>query len=276
MRRFLPLLFLFALATTAFAQQRGSSIIAIAPTFGPPGTTVSIRGAGFVGFEQGSHWVRELATEPPPGVVEFNGVPGDVLFWQDDLITVKVPKRASTGEIRVILPQARVVLTGDVFDVYYSTADETPASKADAAQAELWRGADADLGNESRERPLFFDEQAPPPDFPLYSNPWFSSLTPGERTFLGENGLLFGNPFSLGRRGSPFLTDGLFPQRGIRRRSGFDRIRSDELLFPDFSFRGSSNFGVRPFGFFFNTNRPSSFRNDSRNEGRHEGHIFRR
>jgi hypothetical protein len=272
MRRLLPLFFLFAPLTAAVAQQRGATIIAIAPTFGPPGTTVSIRGAGFAGFERGSHWVRDLATEPPPGIVEFNGVPGDVLFWQDDLITVKVPRHASTGVIRLILPESRAVLTGDVFDVYYSTADE--AQRSESVQTEAWR-VDGDRKAESRERPLFFDEQAPPV-FQLYSNPWFSSLTPGERTFFSQNGLLFDNPFSLGRKGSLFLNGGLFPQRGIRGRSVFDRFRSEEFLFPDFSFRSSRNFGCRPFWFFFNTNHPSSFRNNGRNEGRHEGHIFRR
>lgn len=274
MRPFLSLLFLCALVTAAFAQQRGASITAIAPTFGPAGTTVCIRGAGFVGFEQGSLWVKELASEPPPGIVEFNGVPGDVLFWQDDLITVKVPKRASTGAIRVILPRARVVLTGDAFDVYYSTADETPAQKSESVQASPETGesraADVDSRNESRERPLFFDEQVP--QLPLYANPWFSSLTPGERTFLGENGfgetLLFGNPFSLGRKGSLFLNGGLFPQRGFRGRSGLDRFRSDDLFFSDFVFRGSRNLGVRPSWFFFDRNRPSPFHN--------EGHSFRR
>lgn len=270
MQRLLLLLLLPTLATIAFAQQRGATIIAIAPTFGPPGTTVSIRGSGFAGFEQGSHWVRELATEPPPGLVEFNGVPGDVLFWQDDLITVKVPRHASTGAIRLILPDSRTVLTSDVFDVYYSTPDETPAPRSESLQTEESR-ADGDRRYDSRERPLVFDEQAPA-GFQLYPNPWFSSLTPGERTFLGENGFLFGNPFSLGRKGSLFLNDGFSTQRGIRGRSGLNWLRSDELLFPDFSFRGSRNFGVRPFWFFFNTNRPSS----SRNGGRNEGHIFRR
>ncbi len=264
MRRFLPLLLLPALITLAFAQQRGASIVAIAPTFGAPGTTVSIRGAGFTGFERGLHWVRELTNEPPPGLVEFNGVPGEVLFWQDDLITVKVPKHTSTGVIRVILPESRTVLTGDVFDVYYPTADESPAHRAESLQTERPL-AGSDRNNESLERTLFFDERAPS-GFQLYSNPWFSSLTPGERTFLGENGFLFGNPFSLGR------ADGFLQQRGIRGRTGIDRFRSNELLFPDFSFRGSRNFGVRPFWFFFNTNHPSSLRNFSRNEG----HIFRR
>lgn len=201
MRQALVLLILLSGSTAySFQKSTGATIIAIAPTFGAPGTTVCIRGAGFAGFEQGSRWVKDLTTEPPPGLVEFNGVPGDVLFWQDDLITVKVPKHASTGVIRLILPESRTVLTGDVFDVYYAPADESPAQKFESLQTERSR-ADGDRNNESRERPLFFDEQ-PPTGFQLYSNPWFTSLTPGERTFLGENGVLFGNPFSLGRNRS--------------------------------------------------------------------------
>jgi hypothetical protein len=268
MLRFLPLLCLPALMTAAFAQQRGASIIAIAPTFGPAGTTVSIRGAGFAGFERGSPWVKGLATEPPPGLVEFNGVPGDVQFWQDDLITVKVPKHASTGTIRIVLPQARVVLTGEVFDVYYSASDETSTQRSESDAPENPRGEHVDRRDESLEHPLFFDEQRRPA---LFANPWFSSLTPGERTFLGENGFgesfLFGNPFSLGRKGSPFLNGGFFSQRGTRGRSGFGSFRSDEFFFGDSLFR-TRNFGVRPFWFFFDRNRPSNFRN--------EGHIFRR
>lgn len=257
MQHFLALSLVSLLTTATFAQQRGSSIIAIAPTFGAAGTTVSIRGVGFNGFEQGSRWVKELATEPPPGVVEFNGVAGEVLFWQDDLISVKVPRRASTGEIRVIMPQSGVVLTGAVFDVYYSTPSETPAP---GSETDNWRGADADRGNESRERPLFFDEQAPPV-LPLYANPWFSSLSPGHRTFFAESGFLFGNPFTLGRNER-------FQQRGIRARSPFNNFGSGDLFFPNFFFRGQRTFGVRPFAFFSNTIRPFQLRN--------EGHIFRR
>src|SRR6185295_10519895 len=102
MRRFLPLLFHLTLLTTAGAQQRSASITAIAPTFGGPGTTVSIRGSGFSGFEAGS-WAKDVAAEPAPGAVEFNGVAGDVLFWRDDLISVKVPRGASTGPVRIIV-----------------------------------------------------------------------------------------------------------------------------------------------------------------------------
>lgn len=257
MRLFLPLFFVLLPMPATFAQQRGSSIIAIAPTFGPAGTTVSIRGVGFNGFEQGSRWVKELATEPPPGIVEFNGVAGDVLFWQDDLISVKVPRRASTGEIRVIMPQSRVVLTGDVFDVYYSSPSDTPPPRS---ETDRWHGPDAHRGNEPRDRPLFLDEQAPPV-LPLYANPWFSSLSPGQRTFFAESGFLFGNPFTLGRNER-------FQQRGIRARSPFDSFGSSDLFFPNFFFRGQRSFGVRPFAFFSNTIRPFQLRN--------EGHIFRR
>lgn len=117
-RPFIIVLLLLALATAAAAQQR-ARISVILPTFGAPGTTVTIRGAGFSGFESGS-WVKASANEPPPGAVEFNGVPGDVVFWQDDLITVKVPIGASTGPVRVILSRSNVALTGDSFEVPYS------------------------------------------------------------------------------------------------------------------------------------------------------------
>lgn len=269
MRRFLPLIFLLALVTTAFSQQRGASITVIAPTFGATGTTVSIRGAGFSGFETGSPWVKELASEPPPGAVEFNGVLGEILFWQDDLITVKVPKGASTGAIRIILPQARAALTGDVFEVYYSTRGETRAEPSELARPERYRALDEDRRNESSERQPFFDEQTLPP-IPYYANPWFSSLTPGERTFLSEHGaeemFFFGNPFSLGRRGSFSFSNGLFSRPDGFDRRGFGPSRQD-LFFRDFFFKSSHNTGV-PFWFFFNGKGHSSFRN--------EGHTFRR
>lgn len=269
MRRFLSILFLPALVTSAFAQQRGASIVSIAPTFGPPGTTVSIRGKGFAGFEPGSPWVKGLATEPPPGFVEFNGVPGDVLFWEDDLITVKVPRHASTGAIRIVLLDTRTVLTSDVFDVYYSTADETAAHESRIEQAEDSRRDGVERRNESPERSLFFDERVPPP---MYSNLWFSSLTPGQRTFFAENGFWFGSPFGLGRRGSTFFGGGLFSQRRFGGRAGSDGFVFNDPFLRSFTFRGPRNFGIRPFGFFFDRNRPSTFRN----EGHHEGNIFRR
>lgn len=114
-------LFFVSSAIGAGAQQRRASITAIMPTFGHPGTTVTIRGAGFSGFESGT-WAKELTSEPAPGAVEFNGVPGEILFWQDNLITVKVPIGASTGPIRVINPGARLQLTGVSFEVPFSEA----------------------------------------------------------------------------------------------------------------------------------------------------------
>jgi IPT/TIG domain len=261
MRRFLSLLFLPALMATALAQQRSASITSIAPTFGPPGTTVSIRGKGFTGFEPGSPWVKDLATEPPPGFVEFNGVPGDVLFWEDDLITVKVPRHATSGAIRIVLADTRTVLSGDAFDVYYATIDQNGRS----TQRNYSSGSNIEGQNGSRERLPFFDEQVPTQ--PLYFNPWFSSLAPGQRTFLAENGFLFGDPFLLDRVGSSFFGGSSF-SRG-RQGFGFDLFGFDPF-FSGVFFRGSHNFGVRPFGFSFH--HFSSFHN----EGRNQGHIFRR
>jgi len=268
MRRILSLLFLPALMTTALAQQRGASITSIAPTFGPPGTIVSIRGKGFAGFEPGSPWVKDLAQEAPPGFVEFNGVPGDVLFWEDDLITVKVPRHASTGVIRIVLLESSTVLSGDFFDVYYSTSDESQRQNPAAEQGTNSRGADAERQDEWRERSRLFDERAS--GLPLYINPWFSSLTPGERTFVSENGFFVGSPFSVGRRRSSFFGGSSFLQ--THRRLGFDGFLFNDPFLPRFTFRPPHGFALRPFGLFFDRNRPSGFRN----EGHNQGNIFRR
>ncbi|HSB08938.1 MAG TPA: IPT/TIG domain-containing protein [Blastocatellia bacterium] len=242
MRTFLLFLTLLALAGSAQAQQRAATITNIAPTFGPPGTTVIIRGAGFNGFEPVTIWVKELANEPPPGVVEFNGVPGDILFWQDDLITVKVPKGASTGAVRVILPRARILAT-DMFDVYYSTPDDKPRSTREVTEPS--QSADDARRGAEREPRLRFDN-GEPPLVPFYANPWFSNLSPGERTFLGEQGFgntfLFGNPFSLGRQRSLFTG-----------RDGFrnDRFGFQNPFFGNFLFRGSRFPHISPFWFRF-------------------------
>jgi tetratricopeptide (TPR) repeat protein len=125
---FLGLLLLLSTAV-AVAQQRSALITKIMPTFGLPGTTVTSRGAGFSGFESGT-WAKELTSEPPPGAVEFNGVPGEIVFWQDNLITVKVPIGASTGPVRVVNPGARLLLTGASFEVPYSEGSGTRATSS--------------------------------------------------------------------------------------------------------------------------------------------------
>jgi IPT/TIG domain-containing protein len=260
MRTFLMLLLLLGASATATASQQSASIIAIAPTFGPPGTIVSIRGSGFSGFETVTRWVRELATEPPPGIVDFNGVPGEILFWQDDLISVKVPKGASNGLIRVVLPQARVAITGGEFEVYYSTPGKRSPAPIEFPPERSRTTQDPNRG-EREWRPYNDDRVS---DGPFYINPWFSSLSPGERTFLGEQGFtntfLFGNPFSLGRKNS-FLFSG---RDGFDNR-GFDRFGFEGVFFRNFLFRGSRGAHIRPFSFLFNSN-----------PFQHDGHIFRR
>jgi tetratricopeptide (TPR) repeat protein len=146
MRRTLFLvLLLSSLAIVAVGGQRNARITTIMPTFGVPGTTVTIRGAGFSGFESGS-WIKVTASEPAPGAVEFNGVPGEIIFWQDDLITVKVPIGASTGPVRVVLPAAKLVLTGESFEVPYSKPNTNPVRRPQDASSETGRS----LGDEAR------------------------------------------------------------------------------------------------------------------------------
>lgn len=132
-------LFLVSSAIGAGAQQRSASITAIMPTFGHPGTTVTIRGAGFSGFESGT-WAKELTSEPAPGAVEFNGVPGEIVFWQDNLITVKVPIGASTGPVRVINPGARVQLTGASFEVPFSEGSGRASSTGETSRPPITKG----------------------------------------------------------------------------------------------------------------------------------------
>lgn len=141
-------LFFVSSAIGAGAQQRSASITAIMPTFGHPGTTVTIRGAGFSGFESGT-WAKELTSEPAPGAVEFNGVPGEIVFWQDNLITVKVPIGASTGPIRVINPGARVQLIGASFEVPFSEGAGRASSTGETSRHPTPKG-----GNESENNNL--------------------------------------------------------------------------------------------------------------------------
>jgi hypothetical protein len=126
-------------SSQAMTQMTGQvSLTLVSPSFGAPGTTVSIRGVGFssdprLGTQPQSPWVRELASEPPPGMVEFNGVAAEILFWSDNLITVKVPKAATTGPLRVVLPKVGLALTGGLFEVLYSRSVPSSESQASAA-----------------------------------------------------------------------------------------------------------------------------------------------
>jgi tetratricopeptide (TPR) repeat protein len=134
--------------TVAGARQRSARITTIVPTFGLPGTTVTIRGAGFSGFESGS-WAKELTSDPPPGAVEFNGVPGEIIFWRDDLITVKVPIGASTGPVRVVVPGANLALTGASFEVPYSEGSGTSGNSSTGTSRPPTPKGSTETGSES-------------------------------------------------------------------------------------------------------------------------------
>jgi tetratricopeptide (TPR) repeat protein len=108
---------------------------------------VTIRGSGFSGFESGA-WAKELTSEPPPGAVEFNGVAGEIVFWKDDLITVKVPIGATTGPVRVVAPGANLALTGASFEVPYSEGAGSRNSREETARAPGTAGG-TEAGSES-------------------------------------------------------------------------------------------------------------------------------
>lgn len=243
MRTFLLLLLLLAFAGTAQAQQ-GAAVTSIVPTFGPAGTVVAIRGSGLAGAEAGSTWAKGVANEPPPGFVDFNGVPAEILFWQDDLITVRVPKGASSGPVRVIIPRNSILAT-ESFDVYYSTPDDRTFRRP--APGDSSRFSDDSQRTSEREPRWRFDDANQPS---LFVNPWFSGLRPGERTFLAEQSfggsVFFGDSFMFGRGRSS-----LFGDDGFRGSFGNRRFGFANPFFSSFLFRGSRRSGIGPFWFRF-------------------------
>jgi len=238
-KSFGPLLLVLLLSSsvTAFtpAPQIGSSgsVSSVAPTFGPQGTVVTIRGAGLC--EPGARWAKGVAGDAAPGRVTFNGTPAEIVFWSEDLITVRVPAGASTGPLRVSLADGQSLVAVRNFDVYYST----PAAPSRSEQVEQ----EPEQRYERREpdAPDRFEQER-------YSfDPWFSRLSTGERTYLAEHGpdaLWFGSPFMFGGRNSRSFDRGFFSPFG----RGFNGVGSRQFFF-GFGHRGI-NFN-RGFRFFW-------------------------
>jgi hypothetical protein len=231
----LALLVLFC-STTAVAQSAGTvGVSSVSPTFGKAGTIVTIRGTGLA--ETGVSWAKTGAAEPPPGAVSFNGVPGDILYWSADLISVKVPVAASSGPLRLMLEYERVILDVGDFEMPYAPTSE-PGLKA---RPMIVEAPAQDVPEQNRDVTRENPGWAMPPD--CYAvNPWFSGLAPGERTFFAEHpvdAFWFGNPFELGRRDA-FVSGGF--RGGFRGRTGFGFNR------------GFDSFGFGSFGrsHFFN------------------------
>ncbi len=87
---FLALLFVFG--TASFAQAE------LFPDSGPPGATVTIGGPTFGEF-----------VSTAENRVEFNGVPALIQLWEPDLVMVKVPLDAKSGDVTVSGPQGTTV-----------------------------------------------------------------------------------------------------------------------------------------------------------------------
>nr|MBI3614571.1 IPT/TIG domain-containing protein [Nitrospirota bacterium] len=70
---------------------------ALAPDAAPPGATVTITGKGFGTFKSSQD-----------NRVFFNNVPALVQRWESDLVSVKVPLRASTGPVEILKGKKRL------------------------------------------------------------------------------------------------------------------------------------------------------------------------
>ena len=68
------------------------------PDAGPPGTTVTIGGGEFGEF-----------VSTAENQVEFNGVPALIQLWEPDLVMVKVPLKANSGDVKISGSQGTMV-----------------------------------------------------------------------------------------------------------------------------------------------------------------------
>ncbi len=86
------LVFTFLCGAASLAQAE------LFPDAGPPGTTVTIGGAEFGAF-----------VSTGENHVAFNGVPALIQLWEPDLVMVKVPLRATGGDVTVSGPNGTTV-----------------------------------------------------------------------------------------------------------------------------------------------------------------------
>ena len=68
------------------------------PDSGPPGATVTIGGAAFGEF-----------VSTAENRVDFNGAPALIQLWEPDLVMVKVPLGAKSGDVTIAGPQGTTV-----------------------------------------------------------------------------------------------------------------------------------------------------------------------
>jgi IPT/TIG domain len=80
-----------------FPAQAAAPAIEVSSRTVPPGATLSLTGAGFGSFQ--SVLINR---------VTFNGVPALIQRWESDLIEVKVPFKASTGPVEVVVGKKKL------------------------------------------------------------------------------------------------------------------------------------------------------------------------
>lgn len=108
--------FIILLAVAWLPGQAPVAIDGIYPSSGSAGDTVLIKGRGFSLGDTGQIWSANLTQTPAPGFVEFNGLRAPVQLWQDNLIMVRVPERATAGFVRVVL-RSGITVQGNHFEL---------------------------------------------------------------------------------------------------------------------------------------------------------------
>lgn len=97
----------------------GGSHASLIPETAPPGATVNIAGKGFGEFKSTQH-----------NKVMFNGTPALIQRWDPDLLTVKVPLRATSGPVEVIKGKKR--LAAGQFTVQHPTIKGVTPAETEA------------------------------------------------------------------------------------------------------------------------------------------------
>jgi hypothetical protein len=131
MAKFFKIAFLIALFLTG-PFLYGQAVRAVRPERGSAGDRVAISGSGFLCStgEVLQPWMSGVSTESPPGSVEFNGVSAEIISWHDNVLLVRVPRAATSGPLRVILPHCRGrVVNGGRFQLASDTAATGPPER---------------------------------------------------------------------------------------------------------------------------------------------------
>lgn len=124
-RTMLGILLLTAIGGFSLAVKAPVAIDGVYPDSGPPGTSVILKGHGFINGDTNTVWSSNTSPSAPPGRVDFAGALADIRLWQDNMIVVTVPEDAQSGPVRLSLPSG-IVLSGNHFEITNEEGESTP------------------------------------------------------------------------------------------------------------------------------------------------------